>query len=341
MKLVWSMTVSAALVAVSDTHHAHASIRLESIDVGEATYGIPLGISGNGQTVAGVAGTNQRAFTWSSLDASISLLSTDFASPAARATSYDGNVVGVNSGETSAYRYGDGAFTYLGPSIDIKFCSANGGVLAGIGRNAGWQWSESRGYELLSNFLPYGGLPNGEQLVGTSSGRAAIRDANGNVTLLSQVGPPDSSNRAEDISSDGRVVVGTGSGLVYRWFDGLPTQLPPVNGSEAAWMSVGGMSADGNVIVGRFSGAGNGAWLWTPALGTVNLRTYLQSRGVNVSGFAFTEATDVSDDGLSITGWYGVAFPYYLHFDSLSVPTPSSVTLVALASVISTSRRRR
>ncbi|MFN0010685.1 MAG: hypothetical protein ACKVS8_03475 [Phycisphaerales bacterium] len=106
------------------------------------------------------------------------------------------------------------------------------------------------------------------------------------------------------VSADGSIVAGPASGpgltnTFFRWtaatgmvaVAGFPGGINP---------SPKGMSADGSVIVGM---AGNGAFLWTPCLGSVNLQTYLPTLGINLTGWTLSAATGISADGSAICGW--------------------------------------
>lgn len=322
---------------------AAGDVRLEGIDIEQFNFGIPSAISGDGQTVVGTVGPGQTAFRWSAPTSAFSTLATGLGQPLATAVSRDGSTIGVNDESTGAYRYRNGTLTPLGPSLDTRYCSANGEVLAGVNANGGWIWSAASGYQALSNVGVFRGTPDGATLVGTSGSRAAIRHPDGTITLL----PSGSAYaRGDDISIDGRIVAGTvgiAGSRVYRWIDSVPEPIPTIPGISTGSMWVGGMSADGNVLFGGFtaSGPGGGAWLWTPALGTVNLRTYLQSIGVGVGGFVFVDGHDVSDDGLSFVGRYGAGgASFYLHFDSLPIPTPGSAIPLFLLGLAAVRRRR-
>lgn len=327
---------------------ALGAVRLEAIDLDAFNFGIPFAISGDGQTVVGTAGVPQTAFRWSAATSVFSPISTPFPQPLATAVSYDGSTIGINSAsDVLAYRLRNGTLTPLGPANDVRYCSSDGEMLGGPGSgSAGWIWTSSAGYQALSNFTVYRGTPDGKTLCGYSSNRAALRASTGVVTLLPLL-TGSTGSRADDISADGRIVGGTVGGAggqrVYRWVDLSPEVIPRVPGISSGSMWINGMSTDGNVLFGGFTGGppGGGAWLWTPALGTVNLRTYLQSLGVDVGGFVFVDGQDVSDDGLSFVGRYGAGgAAFYLHFDALPIPAPASaIPLTALG--LALGRRRR
>lgn len=336
-------TFAVGLLAASSC--TQGDIRLEDVDLAGFNFGIPFGISGDGNTVVGSLGSPQTAFSWSALNSETTPLSAPFVQPLGSVASFDGGTLGINGGNNTAYRYRNGSFMSLGPSLDITVCSSDGELLAGRGSTGGWVWSSSNGYQTMPSFSVFGGSSSGSILVGSSNGSAATRASNGTITNL-PLPMGASPLLAIDASLDGSVVTGYGSvngiGRAIRWVNSVPQPLPQVAGFENFNMHVNGMSDDGNVIFGGYSGSGGvpGVWLWTPALGTVNLRTYLQSRGVNVGGFLFLDGMDVSADGHAFTGRYGTGGVFYLRFDTLPIPAPSAA-IPLFASALMLGRRRR
>jgi probable HAF family extracellular repeat protein len=116
--------------------------------------------------------------------------------------------------------------------------------------------------------------------------------------------PGDNRSIATATSADGAVVVGSSrnpNGLwqSFRWTSatgmfgiGVDTQAHDVSG-------------DGMTIVGRaFTVPGNEAYLWTNALGLVDLRMHLIGLGVTgLTGWQLREALAVSQDGNAIVGF--------------------------------------
>jgi probable HAF family extracellular repeat protein len=84
----------------------------------------------------------------------------------------------------------------------------------------------------------------------------------------------------------------------------LFSDLGVLAGNSESWAL--GVSANGQVIVGRsWSGAvgfSGQAFMWTSELGTVDLRSWLISRGVNLTGWSLISANAVSADGVTIVG---------------------------------------
>jgi probable HAF family extracellular repeat protein len=66
------------------------------------------------------------------------------------------------------------------------------------------------------------------------------------------------------------------------------------------------MNADGSVVGGASTlplPAGDHAFLWTPALGMVDLNTYLPSLGLALTGWTLTDVRGISADGSAIVGY--------------------------------------
>src|SRR3954471_8119298 len=100
---------------------------------------------------------------------------------------------------------------------------------------------------------------------------------------------PSESSRANDLSDDGRTVVGESGARPFRWT--AAGGLKPLGFSvEGAAIAV---SADGTVILGR---GGNGPFLWTAA-GVQSPQVLLGANG-----------SDLSADGSTVVGTIGPTF---------------------------------
>jgi len=149
-------------------------------------------------------------------------------------------------------------------------------------------------------------------------------------------------SRAQAISGDGSIVVGSGYGGAFRWteatgianletigplndpFLGQPNAISAdgttVGGqSPEAWLwteaeslqflgfnqAVYSLSADGSVAVGgsQFLPSSGIAFIWDSINGTRPLQDYLQSDlGLDLNGWSLYAALGVSDDGTKIVG---------------------------------------
>lgn len=152
-------------------------------------------------------------------------------------------------------------------------------------------------------------------------------------------------DRATAISRDGQVIVGIGNFFsnannteAFRWssasgFTGLGDLPGGSFGSEAT-----AVSGDGSVIVGASSTDtttpfGNEAFLWTPVAGMRDLRQMVETDfGIDLSGWTLTEATGISADGQTITGYgYNPSGNREAWVISLAVPEPTSACLALIA----------
>ena len=114
--------------------------------------------------------------------------------------------------------------------------------------------------------------------------------------------PGHTNSHAEDISPDGRYIVGKSSSRGVMWIDngsgfGFPKKLgalPGVKSSEPK-----GVSANGQVVVGNSAGK---AFAWEKNTGMLDLNFVLNKFGMSKPGWNLVDATGVSDDGRYITG---------------------------------------
>jgi probable HAF family extracellular repeat protein len=118
---------------------------------------------------------------------------------------------------------------------------------------------------------------------------------------------------ASAVSADGSVVVGEGdSGANVRHFHavrwttgagGAARDLGTLPGGADS--SALGVNGDGSIVVGDATTANpfiHRAFLWTAALGMVDLNFYLATLGIDMSGWTLDEAYGISPDGRSIVG---------------------------------------
>jgi probable HAF family extracellular repeat protein len=137
-------------------------------------------------------------------------------------------------------------------------------------------------------------------------GPTAFRSEAGEVTTLPGLATCEfaSFGYAYDVSSDGRVAVGTscstgGAREAVRWEDGQAGALGYGTGTYAI-----GVSADGSVVVGGADTAAldDEAIIWDRRHGARSLKALLEQAGVDLTGWTLIDARDVSADGRSIVG---------------------------------------
>jgi probable HAF family extracellular repeat protein len=211
--------------------------------------------------------------------------------------------------------------------------SGHGAVIVGdnsrMGAVEAFRWTGTGGMVGLGDFpggdclsVAYGTSADGNVIVGVSSGGSNHRQEAFRWTRASgMVGLGDLngcglSSQANGVSADGRVVVGISNTPAhfeaFRWarksgmvgLGVLPSQGIIESNANAA-------SADGSVIVGHSFVRGDGsnildnrAFLWNGSLGIVNLQDHLVATGATgLKGWTLIDATGVSADGRTITGW--------------------------------------
>jgi len=230
---------------------------------------------------------------------------------AATGVSADGRVVvGVmaSGGASQTFRWtaGSGLQIILGDASRATGVSADGSTVIGwgmgpftIGVFGGFRWTEAGGVENLARLTP--------------CGDGCFHEEDDFVPTA--------------VSADGSVVVGG----TYRWTH--------ESGPVSVGMEADGVSADGNVVVGRF--ASGGASIWDPVHGARDLAELLASQyGLDLTGWSLGTAVGVSSDGRTIVGngtnpagqpegW--IAF----------IPEPSTALLVAIGLATLKGARRR
>jgi probable HAF family extracellular repeat protein len=153
------------------------------------------------------------------------------------------------------------------------------------------------------------------------------------------------------LSADGSTVVGYSASrtdgadnVAFRWTAATGTQLIPapagVPADAAAFAAA--VSGDGNAVVGNVlvSAAAYRPFLWTPALGTVDLNAYLPTIGVDLTGWTLHSVTDISDDGTAILGYGTHDGRPDEAFLVTGVPEPAGAALVFTLAGLATCGRR-
>lgn len=235
--------------------------------------------------------------------------------------------------------------------------SGDGSIVVGYSNNNGaggfaaLRWSGGPGFMLLPT-LPgglstgnaaYGISPDGAQIVGESghsgAGVKAVRWlAGGTIVQVLGAGTLTGGNvaRGFDASADNTTIVGeslwSGSGFrAFRWTaaGGMVNLGVPSTHSSATDSTANDVNADGKAAVGRFYvGANNSrAMLWNTSVGTVDLQTYVNSLGLNTTGWTFIAAEGISSDGSAIcgTGYFGAELRAFL---IRNIPCPSTPIIV-------------
>ena len=199
--------------------------------------------------------------------------------------------------------------------------SFDGSIVTGdadVGVPFAYTWTEAAGLELLELPTIEGAIQDARARGITADGRTIVGGVGSDPRLtargalrwddgvLSEIvdtsGQVDlRSGFATDITPDGSVIVGRvedrslGEVALFRWEDGV-AEIVSSNVSFARFE----VSADGRVIVGASDGE---AILWDPVGGQRAIAELLtEELGLDLSGWTLTEATGISDDGLTIVG---------------------------------------
>jgi uncharacterized membrane protein len=187
--------------------------------------------------------------------------------------------------------------------------SDDGSVVVGHFGGQAFRWTSTGGLDLPLYGLARAVSSDGATVVGQmfdeTAGYLAYRwtDSEG-ATVLS----PDSAG-ATGISSDASTIVGATIvssfevGEPFRWtassgFTTLGTL--PLGADPAAAQDT---CATGEIIVGETRGSPRQAFVWDARNGMQALQLVLEAQGVDLSGWALTQATAISDDCRRIVGW--------------------------------------
>ena len=343
--------IAAILLAGTAVSALAQSIVATGLPPGEISF-IPTGVSGDGQTVIG--NSLRRAYLWTAAEGFLDLgMPAGMTDVISSGISDDGQVVGgrlFGAGGFRAFRWTPaGGFQNLGllPGGSFSYgyaISRNGAVIVGQGNDGTQNYRSIRWSGGVLSPLPYysgslgssqahgtnadGSVVVGQDYIGgTSSGNRGYRwtAAGGTVNLGTLAGYRNS--KAFRVSADGSVIAGVSfsSGtpvFPVRWVSGVITNLGlPGSFTEGTPFA---MSADGSVI-GLELRMDPRAGMWTEATGTVDLNTYLPTRGIDMTGWILTRTYGVSADGLTLVGAAG-------RIDEMGIfhPTAFVVTLPCL-----------
>jgi probable HAF family extracellular repeat protein len=324
--------IAAILLAGTAASSLAQSIVATGLPPGESSF-IPTGVSGDGQTVIG--NSARRAYIWTAAEGFLDLgMPAGMTDVISSGISDDGQVVSgrlFGAGGFRAFRWTPaGGFQNLGllPGGSFSYgeaISRNGAAIVGQANNgtnrySAIRWTNALGMtqlphmaESISDATAWGTNIDGSVLVGqefvggTSSGYRGFRwtAAGGTVNLGTLAGYRNS--KAFRVSADGSVIAGvsysSGTSIFpVRWVSGVITNLGlPGSFTEGTPFA---MSADGSVI-GLQLRMDPRAGMWTAATGTVDLNTYLPTRGIDMTGWVLTRTYGVSADGLTLVGEAG------------------------------------
>jgi probable HAF family extracellular repeat protein len=233
--------------------------------------------------------------------------------------------------------------------------SADGSVITGSalvpeGHVVAFLWTAATGYQPLGTVT---GLPqtfshrisdDGRVIVGYSSpgsqeSHAFIWTEAAGIQLIGYLPGGSNFGRASSVSGDGSVIVGYSSsaavpnGEPFRWTSASGIQplpnSPPLFAGHAY-----DISADGLTIVGFATRPDQDqqAFMWDSQNGMRDIRTFLSSNGIDMTGWTLPEATGVSGDGTVITGW-GINPQGKTEAWVAVVPEPASFSIIFFSSL--------
>ena len=283
-----------------------------SIGVG-GQFAFAHAVSGDGQVVVGVGdpdGGGNSAFRWTQAGGMVRLSKLPGWTYAdAYSVSFDGSVV-------SGYGYS--------PSGKRAVRWVNAGVGGGVMESLG---TLSTNCGALSFSQGYGGV-SADGTVISGDGSADVQFCSGHAFRWTSNGAGGGTMQdlghlpgqfatdslAFGLSADGQVVVGSSQASnndqAFRWTaaGGMQDIGFALTAGEG-WSEASAVNADGSVVVGWAAVPEIHAFMWTPALGSVDLNTYLPTVGINLSDWLLKYATGVSADGRTIVG-YGEHFGF-------------------------------
>lgn len=293
-----------------------------------------LAISGDGRVVAGNSNSarGNEAFLWKDgVLTPLGALDPDAVFSTLHGLSRDGSVAAGSSTDrnrTVAFRAASGAMSPLTGMPDwVTFSeawcvSADGATIAGaaqkqeekhafIWNHGAFRWldSETGGESVIGiqGISADGGVVAGNLLTPTQMQAFIWRD--GAFTRLPGVPGGNGASNARAISADGRVIVGAAPSIwgyeAFRFADGVMTPLGGLSDHHEFFSIAADASADGSIVIGSSEGesGANEAFIWDVRRGMRSLREVLINEWhLDLAGWTLTDATGVSDDGLSVVG---------------------------------------
>ncbi len=277
------------------------------------------------------------AFRWtraSGTIAGLGVLSGGEYNSLARDVSADGSIVvgfSWSAVGVEAFRWSNDTGTMVGLgdypsggffSTDAQGVSPDGSFVVGCGdenrSRIGFWWAANSGEmeDLGDLSCGYAASTNGSIVVGSSGGGYGGSEwahlwtrSDGVSTYLGDLEGGIEDSRALAISGNESTIVGYGTSEAGReatlWTaDGeVMLGLGDLPGGEYSSWALD-ISYNASVIVGYgTSASGSEAFLWIEGSGMLEARNYLESaQGLDLTGWALTQATGISDDGLTIVG---------------------------------------
>ncbi len=332
------LTVGAVALAWSTAHAEPATFQGLGDLPGGPFHSLATGVSGDGSTVVGVGNAQPyggEAFLWKNgVMSGLGDLPGGGFESVAMAASGDGSVVVgfSHSGRgDEPFRWENGVMTPLGflpnayPWSRAYGVSADGTVIVGSSNDRGFRWDSGAMSDLGSLA---GGRYRSDAYAVSADGLIIVGswgDAGGGTEeayiferrVMSGLGYLPGAvvpySRGAAISADGCVVVGDSKSQdsvfyeAFRWEGGMMTALGGFPRVYSLVSNARDVSGDGTTVVG---GSRDGseedayrAFIWTGATGMLKLSDVLSVLGVDVNGWWLTDATGVSDDGLTIVGY--------------------------------------
>lgn len=230
--------------------------------------------------------------------------------------------------------------------------SGDGNIVTGVSfdtefNGTAFRWTSAGGMQSIGT-VPGGTSSDGRRvsrdgstiigLAGTPDGdRAFAWTESGGMQNLGLVSPGDGTSSAFGVNGDGTVVAGFSGSTAAIWVDGVGQSIGMLPG---AGLSIAYTLSDDGSLVGGYSFFDQEpvATLWSQALGTVDLNTYLPTLGIDLTGWELDYTRDISADGTTIVG-DGV-FNGEPRGWVVTIPAPGATALLGVGGLMAMRRRR-
>lgn len=354
--------LTAAAVALSATGASAQTITSIGVPPGGSFSGASA-VSGNGSAVAATVNM-ETAHRWTIGGLTNLGLLPGAAFAAAEDISTDGDaIVGsqffVSPEETvRAYRWTmSGGVQDLGTLPGGIFSigngiSGDGSIVTGAAADAdfnltAFRWTSGGGMQSIGT-VPGGTSSEGRKvsrdgstiigIAGTAEGdRAFAWTASGGMQSLGLLSPGDGVSSAWGVNASGTVIAGFSGTSAVIWTNGAVQNIGALPGATSAIAYT--VSDDGSLVGGySFFGFEATATLWSAALGTVDLNTYLPTLGIDLTGWELDYTRDISADGTTIVG-EGV-FNGEPRGWVVTIPAPGATAMLGLGGLMAMRRRR-